>query len=201
MLKQNYIIDLHMHSNNSDGTCSTQEILDKLGHKGADIISFTDHDSVECYNDLKTGKARLYSDVLLIPGVELSCRYDGNLRDILGYGVSIPRVAEYLNEKHSLSKRIEKQRAIVEKLKTICHEQGLVFDSSVDASEGKKAEGFVVMYNELNRHPENITRFPFIANNTAFYWDYFSNRNTPFYEDEMFDLSYFEEAKVEIELS
>lgn len=188
------VIDLHMHSINSDGTYTTQQLIDALQKKKADIISFTDHDSVGCYYDLKEGRARLYPGVTLIPGVEFSCCYNGRLRDMLGYGISISFISAYLNKKYSLERRINKQQHILNQLKVICKAHGLLFDPSISAKEGKKAEGFVVMYNELNRYPENVVRYPFIADNTRFYWDYFSNRDSEFFVDETYDLPTFSEA-------
>lgn len=194
MRMENKVIDLHMHSVNSDGTFTTQQMIDMLYKKGANIISFTDHDSVGCYYDLKNRRAQLYPGVMLISGVELSCQFNGCLRDMLGYGISIPFVNGYLNEKYSLEHRIEKQQYILEQLKSICKSYGLLFDPSISVREGKKAEGFVIMYNELNRYQENVCRYPFIANNTQFYWNYFSNRDSEFFVDETYDLPTFSEA-------
>lgn len=50
------------------------------------------------------------------------------------------------------------------------------------------------MYNELNKYSQNIEKCPFIANNTSFYWDYFSNKESEFYIDETYDLFSFKEA-------
>lgn len=66
------IIDLHMHSVHSDGTCTAQQLIDMLAAKGAGIISFTDHDSVGCYRDLRSGRATLVtisSGYIVKPGV------------------------------------------------------------------------------------------------------------------------------------
>ena len=189
-----YIIDLHIHSTNSDGTYSTQEIIEQLHYKGANLISFTDHDSVGCYRDIVERRAVLYDDMILLPGVELSCRYNGELRDVLGYGISVSYIDVALNNRYSLENRIHKQENILSELKEICRRHELVFDEGISIKEGKKAEGFVVMYNELNLHPQNLEKYPFIANNTRFYWDYFSNRNSDFYVDETFDLFSFKEA-------
>ena len=82
----------------------------------------------------------------------------------------------------------------MEQLKDNCRKLNLEFDESISVVEGKKAEGFVVMYNELNRHKANIERYPFIANNTSFYWDHFSMKGDPFYVDETYDLYSFAEA-------
>jgi len=194
MRNDNHVIDLHMHSVHSDGTFTTKELLAMLWDKDVDIFSFTDHDSVGCYNDLRNGEAQLYPGVTLIPGVELSCRVDGCLRDMLGYGIDIDKMNVYLEEKYSLKNRIGKQQQVLDRFKEICRSKNLIFDENIRAEEGKKAEGYNVMYMELNRHPQNIERYPFLADCTRLYWDYFSNRDSEFYVDETFDLPEFEEA-------
>lgn len=194
MRTENHVIDLHMHSVHSDGTFTTKELLAMLWDKDADIISFTDHDSVGCYYDLRDGAAALYPDVTLIPGVELSCRVDGFLRDMLGYGISVDKMAAYLERKYSPENRIRKQQQVLDRFKEICRSKHLLFDEDIRATEGKKAEGYTVMYMELNRHPENIERYPFLADCTRLYWDYFANRSSEFFVDETFDLPSFEEA-------
>ena len=76
------LIDLHIHTNRSDGQYSTKEILQFCNDKNLEIISITDHDTIQPYRDLEnldiyTGK--------IITGVELSFGLNGRLFDILGY--------------------------------------------------------------------------------------------------------------------
>jgi len=194
MRQENHIIDLHMHSVHSDGTFTTQDLLNMLWDKDVDIFSFTDHDSVGCYLDLENGLAKLYRGVTLIPGVELTCSVDGNLRDMLGYGISIPVMAQYLDSRYSLENRVRKQQLILERFKEICRGKNLTFDEGITANEGRKAEGYTVMFMELNRHPENIEKYPFLNDATRLYWDHFTNKESEFYVDETFDLPSFEEA-------
>ena len=183
-----------MHSVHSDGTFTTQDLLNMLWDKDVDLFSFTDHDSVGCYLDLENGAASLYENVTLIPGVELTCQVDGDLRDMLGYGIDIHTIAAYLDERYSLENRIQKQQLILDRFKEICRGKSLIFDEDIQANEGKKAEGYTVMFMELNRHPENIERFPFLGDATRLYWDHFTNKESEFYVDETFDLPSFEEA-------
>jgi len=194
MRAENHVIDLHMHSVHSDGTFQTQDLLNMLWDKDVDIFSFTDHDSVGCYLDLEQGAASLYDGVTLIPGVELTCQVDGNLRDMLGYGIDVHAIAAWLDEKYSLENRVRKQQLILDHFKEICRRKDLTFDEEIQANEGKKAEGYTVMFMELNRHPKNIERFPFLGDATRLYWDHFTNPESEFYVDETFDLPSFEEA-------
>ena len=130
----------------------------------------------------------------MIPGVELTCRVDGNLRDMLGYGIDTSLMESWLDQKYSPENRVRKQQQVLERFKEICRDKLLIFDESIQATEGKKAEGYTVMFMELNRHPENIRRFPFLGDATRLYWDHFTDPNSEFYVDETFDLPTFEEA-------
>ena len=47
------MIDLHIHSTNSDGTDSVVEILKKAQDLKLDYISITDHDNCNAYNEVK----------------------------------------------------------------------------------------------------------------------------------------------------
>ena len=63
-------IDLHIHTNCSDGKFSPMEILKKAKEQGINTISITDHDTVSAYtNDLFSYAQN--NNITLIPGVEI----------------------------------------------------------------------------------------------------------------------------------
>ncbi len=75
--------DLHTHTNHSDGTRSSREVIDVARGHGLEIVSITDHDNLAAYFESK-----LYADsrgVKLIAGVELSCAFKGHDIHILAY--------------------------------------------------------------------------------------------------------------------
>lgn len=82
-------IDLHIHSNYSDGLLSPQEILLESSKRDAKIISITDHDTIDNLFDLRKN---LIDDLIAIVGVEISSfitmKKDTQLIHILGYGVN-----------------------------------------------------------------------------------------------------------------
>lgn len=45
------IIDLHIHSNLSDGELSPKEIIDRAVNNGVSVIAIADHDTTLAYND------------------------------------------------------------------------------------------------------------------------------------------------------
>jgi 3',5'-nucleoside bisphosphate phosphatase len=81
-MKKEYI-DLHMHTNASDGLFSPAEVLDNAMRLGLSAIAITDHDTVDGYTVAETLAAG--SDIEVYPGVELSCYYKGSDVHVLGY--------------------------------------------------------------------------------------------------------------------
>ncbi len=81
-------IDLHVHSNYSDGTCTPEELVDLAIDRELVAFSLTDHDTVDgVERAVSYGKKR---HMEVIPGVELSCEYVINAEKkkeihILGY--------------------------------------------------------------------------------------------------------------------
>ena len=63
------MIDLHMHTNNSDGTDSVKDILKKAQEKGLKYISITDHDNCNGYLELEKIDVKKYSNGKIVPGI------------------------------------------------------------------------------------------------------------------------------------
>ena len=77
--------DLHIHSNNSDESDNTNELLNNLKKSGVEIFALTDHDTVEGCREME----KLSPDITFIKGVELTCLCDDIKCHILGYGIDI----------------------------------------------------------------------------------------------------------------
>ena len=78
--------DLHIHSNNSDGSDTVQGLLNNLKKSGVDIFALTDHDTVEGCKEMEKLAPK---DITFIKGVELTCLCGDIKCHILGYGVDI----------------------------------------------------------------------------------------------------------------
>lgn len=77
-------IDLHMHSNVSDGTDTPLEILANVKTAGIDLFSVTDHDAVKGCRIICG--ALQQNDPRFITGAEFSCKDEEGKYHILGYG-------------------------------------------------------------------------------------------------------------------
>lgn len=83
-------IDLHVHSNCSDGTYTPEELVNYALEKNLRAIALTDHDTTEGVRRAQeTAKG---TGLELIPGIELSTEYNRKDIHILGLGIDIENV-------------------------------------------------------------------------------------------------------------
>ena len=75
-------IDMHVHSNASDGTDDPAEVVRRAVAAGLDVLALTDHDTQA---GLAAARAALPAGLTLIPGMELSCQLYGRSVHLLGY--------------------------------------------------------------------------------------------------------------------
>lgn len=110
----NLKIDLHMHTTYSDGAYSPAELLSKVKAKGLNIISITDHDSVNGIKEaIKIGKE---IGVEVIPGLEISTDLEDKEIHLLGYFIDYENeeLQKYLS--FFRDERLHRAKRIVQKL-------------------------------------------------------------------------------------
>lgn len=77
------LIDMHTHTTASDGTFSPSELTALAIEKKLSAIAITDHDTV---SGIKEGiESAEGSELMVVPGIELSCDYGSTEIHILGY--------------------------------------------------------------------------------------------------------------------
>jgi len=86
------MIDLHIHTQFSDGKDSVEEVLKQAQNLALTAISITDHDNIEAYDVLSKPDIRALYTGKIIPGVEISSLFNGTVVHILGYGVDIEKL-------------------------------------------------------------------------------------------------------------
>lgn len=107
-------IDLHVHTNFSDGLFSPEEVLELAQDREYDVIAITDHDNIDGFLQVRN-----YAELLgieLIPGVEISTLHHGRDTHILAYYFDPENKA--LNEllKKIYDSRFDRAKSIIEKL-------------------------------------------------------------------------------------
>lgn len=82
------MVDLHVHSTCSDGTCTPTQLVDYAKEKGLSAFALTDHDTVDGLEEALGYAARLRRQTSpvpeVIPGIELSSEYQGKDVHVVG---------------------------------------------------------------------------------------------------------------------
>ena len=91
-------IDLHTHSNRSDGTESPDALVRRAQRSGVDVLGLTDHDTTDGWEDAASAAADV--GVTLVRGIEVSCTYGGFGVHLLAYlpDPSYPPLAQELGQ-------------------------------------------------------------------------------------------------------
>ncbi|QWZ08565.1 PHP domain-containing protein [Nocardioides panacis] len=76
-------IDLHTHSNRSDGTESPAELVRRARAEDIDVLGLTDHDTTEGWDEAADVAVRC--DLTLVRGIEVSCTFAGYGVHLLAY--------------------------------------------------------------------------------------------------------------------
>lgn len=80
-------VDLHVHSNKSDGTLAPSDLVTLALSKGLSAFALTDHDTTEGIDEALAAaeEARAQgADIEVIPGIEFSTEYEGKDIHIVG---------------------------------------------------------------------------------------------------------------------
>jgi len=76
-------IDLHAHSNRSDGTFTPAEVVQLAAERDLDVVALTDHDTTDGLDEALATGANVGVEV--VPGVELSAEYEHTSVHVLCY--------------------------------------------------------------------------------------------------------------------
>lgn len=123
------MVDLHCHSNFSDGTDSIEQIVEKWSKLGLKYVSITDHDTVAGVKYLLSNKDLLdklsEKNITFIKGIEFSCFDEGDKLHILAYDYDENNEDFQAAINEGKTKRVKKFILRAEKLK---EKHGIEFD-------------------------------------------------------------------------
>ncbi len=108
-------IDLHSHSTHSDGLTTAVDLVHKMKAAGVGLFALTDHDTTEGVEEAVIAGKKIGVEV--VPGIEVSSRYESQDVHVLGIGVDITSKA--LQEKLALMRKSR-----IERVEKICAELG-----------------------------------------------------------------------------
>jgi predicted metal-dependent phosphoesterase TrpH len=127
MLEYSPMIDLHTHSNTSDGDLSPDALIREAVKRGLSAIALTDHDTINGLESARKEAQKL--GIRFIPGIEIEIKWKasstasgigpGGEFHLLGLGISRPSPA-FLTAIAGLSRSREaRNRGIIEKMQEL----------------------------------------------------------------------------------
>lgn len=182
------MIDLHIHSNNSDGSYSVEDILKTAEKCNLQCISITDHDNCDAYDILrKIKKSKIYTGKI-IKGIELKCAYNGRIIDVLGYNYNIRKMKKLLKKYYPEHGNL--QEKYLKHFYEACKKMNLIVTPLEQLVwDRNKDWAAIVMYNEIKKYPENEQKCPndMWESLESFKCNFVNNKNSGFYIDKTED--------------
>ena len=110
-------VDLHLHTNHSDGDLSPSDLVELCFERGLQTIAVTDHDTTSALQEARECASKF--GIRLINGIELGTNYLDDEVHILGYGIDLQDVG--FQDKLSVFRegRLLRGKKIIEKLGSI----------------------------------------------------------------------------------
>ena len=180
------MIDLHIHTTNSDGEFSAVQILEKAASKGLNIISITDHNNVNAYDELNNIDVKEIYNGMIVIGVELEFVYKGRLFDMLGYGIdlNVMKNSEIIKEGFVHS-TVEGQAKILDELKSVCDKLGIKYSENLEITKPNYMANDVLV-DDILKYPDNqnFLNSINIVDRSSFYRKHFCEPSSPFYIDQ-----------------
>ena len=81
-------IDLHIHTNFSDGAFSPKQVIDIAHQNGVEIMAICDHDTIDAYNENLFEYAK-NKGITIIQGIEISTKIEKAGIHVLGYNYDL----------------------------------------------------------------------------------------------------------------
>lgn len=138
-------IDLHVHSNKSDGSNTPSELVYMAMKKGLSAFALTDHDTVDGIDEALACAERLRAETMdttsgiapcdvpeVIPGIELSTEYQGKDIHMVGLYIDHHSPAFQAHLKHFVDSRVERN----------CKMCSRLTEAGIDISYEKLVEEF-----------------------------------------------------------
>ncbi len=104
------MIDLHTHTNYSDGTWNLKKLLEEAEKAKIEVLSITDHDTVKAYKELEKMDYKKIYKGKIIPGAEFSTVYDGVTFHMLAYDFNYKKLENWIHDNYETKKpNLEKE--------------------------------------------------------------------------------------------
>ncbi len=181
LYRNGQLIDLHIHTQYSDGMYSVKELLNFAERRGIEVLAFTDHDVLDANFEVRDMGARstIYGGKT-INGCEIAVTFEGNKYEILAYDFDLDTLAKWenLNRDYQLTLEKERLKSLVRIGERLGFKitKGLQFDPRYRTAQK-------TFFNDLSKYPENQKLYDHygIKKSANFYRDFVVKPGALFY--------------------
>lgn len=152
LYKKGQLIDLHVHTQYSDGMYNVPELLAYSGLRGLEVLSFTDHDCLSANFEVRAMKDRLGFEGKYINGCEISVSFNGKKYELLAYDFDLDALAEFTALTPEYQFSLEEKRFT--KLKNQALNLGFKLTDGVQFDPAFRS-AHVQFFCELGKYPVN----------------------------------------------
>lgn len=180
------MIDLHIHSTNSDGYYTVEEILKMAEQKNINTISFCDHNVLGAYEELKNMDVSKYYSGKIITGIEFDFVYDKKDFHILGYNFDVDK----LKKSKFIDMTTDEELLKIEEnhldfFKSVCKSLGIKLSDNLKIKNVSEPANDIIK-RDMQIHPENNKILDDILGTDrkkSFWLGHVTNPKSPFYID------------------
>ena len=176
----NNTVDLHSHTTKSDGTFTPNELLELANAKKINILSITDHESVDAYYDMDRN---LFKGTI-IPGIELRTSCFGIAIELLAYGFDIDKMKETITKYHYKNTE-ELDTYMIHLAYEQYPQRGVKLDSDFIERFHPQSSPRLSKYieAEIRKYPENLHFLDNLPAGKSFFRYCMTNPNSPLFID------------------
>ena len=150
------MIDLHMHTNNSDGADSTEDLLKKAESLKLKYISITDHDNCHAHEEIRDKNLGELFSGKLITGIEIKCIYNKKSIEVLGYKYDLDKMSKWVSEFYKDKSKEKLQLKYFNKTYDACKKLGFKLTDKDKIEWNPKTDwASFTIYTDLKKYSEN----------------------------------------------
>ena len=152
LYKNGQLLDMHIHTQYSDGLYSVPELLSFAAKRGVDVLSFTDHDVLYANYEVASLKDRCGFNGKYINGCEIAVSYNNKKYEVLAYDFDLETLSKV--EALSWEYQYEVEKSRFEKLVQVGKNLG--FKTTPNLSfDCNYRTAHKCFFADIARHPEN----------------------------------------------
>ncbi len=175
------MIDLHTHTNYSDGTWNLRKLLEEAQKANVEVLSITDHDTINSYKELERINIKDIFKGKIIPGIEFSTVFDGVMIHLLAYDFDYIKLNNFIQENYE-NKKLDLKKEFNYMIES-CRKNNIKIGNL--EYEEDKGWPIDIIFPEIKRHEENKKYFKKEEweNIDIFYNSCVTNKNFPVFVD------------------